>query len=197
MNEQKMREEFEAWYGEHYSSYALKTWNGKSYDNLDTQLGWASYQAALSTKQQAGEPVAWLIERHAFRVSPHGQDAEGHDWLEVTNDGEADAFPVYTAPQLLRDVLMRVAEAVRDEVKNSARAEYNRFACEDEVVFGDVDLATIVDAALPGNNRQIHDEVATNNTFALLECARLLDMTGGGDCLADDVVSVLKRRLAE
>jgi hypothetical protein len=65
------------------------------------------------------EPVAFLVERHSFRVSPHGQDAEGHDWLEVTNDGEAGSFAVYTADyaeslRQQRDELLTSLESIRD-----------------------------------------------------------------------------------
>jgi hypothetical protein len=57
----------------------------------------------LSLIRQAelqAEPVAWLICRSAFRVSPDGQDAEGHEWLEEADEpGMEGSFPVYTAPQ--------------------------------------------------------------------------------------------------
>ena len=55
--------------------------------------------AATQAEVQA-EPVAWLICRSAFRVSPDGQDAEGHEWLEEADEpGMEGSFPVYTAPQ--------------------------------------------------------------------------------------------------
>ena len=47
------------------------------------------------------EPVTWLIERSAFRVSPHGQDAESNEWLEEAHEpGEKGSFPVYTEQQV-------------------------------------------------------------------------------------------------
>lgn len=47
------------------------------------------------------EPVTWLIERSAFRVSPHGQDAESNEWLEEAHEpGEEGSFPVYTEQQV-------------------------------------------------------------------------------------------------
>lgn len=42
------------------------------------------------------EPVAHLIERHSFYASQHGQDAEGRDRLEVTDQKEVGSFAVYT-----------------------------------------------------------------------------------------------------
>ena len=51
-------------------------------------------RAALSA-----EPVAYLVERHAFRVSPDGQDADGSSWLVECLPTEPGAFPVYAAPQ--------------------------------------------------------------------------------------------------
>ena len=47
------------------------------------------------------EPVTWLVERSAFRVSPHGQDAESCEWLEEAHEpGEKGSFAVYTGPQV-------------------------------------------------------------------------------------------------
>ena len=47
------------------------------------------------------EPVTWLIERSAFHVSPHGQDAESNEWLEEAHEpGEEGSFPVYTEQQV-------------------------------------------------------------------------------------------------
>ena len=47
------------------------------------------------------EPVTWLIERSAFRVAPHGQDAESNEWLEEAHEpGEEGSFPVYTEQQV-------------------------------------------------------------------------------------------------
>ena len=47
------------------------------------------------------EPATWLIERSAFHVSPHGQDAESNEWLEEAHEpGEEGSFPVYTEQQV-------------------------------------------------------------------------------------------------
>ena len=47
------------------------------------------------------EPATWLIERGAFRVSSHGQDAESNEWLEEAHEpGEKGSFAVYTEQQL-------------------------------------------------------------------------------------------------
>ena len=57
-------------------------------------------KAGQSKAEVQAEPVAWLICRSAFRVSPDGQDAEGHEWLEEADEpGMEGSFPVYTAPQ--------------------------------------------------------------------------------------------------
>ena len=58
------------------------------------------------------EPVAHLIERHAFRASPHGQDAEGRDWLEVVDRPEDGSFGVYTADQVRAAVEAELARRV-------------------------------------------------------------------------------------
>lgn len=52
--------------------------------------------AALLKAISDAVPVAYLIERHSFYASQHGQDAEGRDWLEVTDQKEVGSFPVYT-----------------------------------------------------------------------------------------------------
>ena len=46
----------------------------------------------------AAEPFAYLVERSAFRVSPHGQDAESNEWIEEAKSDEPGAFPVYRHP---------------------------------------------------------------------------------------------------
>ncbi|TDR82164.1 hypothetical protein [Paludibacterium purpuratum] len=55
---------------------------------------------AIIAKVMPVDPVAHLAECHAFRVSPDGQDAEGHDWLEVAEPDNKEAFAVYAAPVL-------------------------------------------------------------------------------------------------
>ena len=40
------RKEFEIWYGDKYSNYALTTWDGERYNEFATQLAWRSWQAA-------------------------------------------------------------------------------------------------------------------------------------------------------
>ena len=52
-----MREAFEAWYGKHYSKYALLSWNGKEYDNNDTELGWQAFRAAIAHQNQEAAPI--------------------------------------------------------------------------------------------------------------------------------------------
>lgn len=88
------------------------------------------------------QPVAWLVERHAFRASPHGQDADGHDCLEVTNEGEPKAFPVFVAQPVPRDVLMAFGTAVHDAAINAAGDNKNP-----SPLYGvmNIDLAAIAD----------------------------------------------------
>ena len=81
----------------------------------ETRAALATTQPAATVNQQltaessapAGEYPAlpeattWLIERSAFRVSPHGQDAESNEWLEEAHEpGEKGSFAVYTEQQL-------------------------------------------------------------------------------------------------
>lgn len=54
--------------------------------------------AAALAQPVAAEPFAYLVERSAFRVSPHGQDAESNEWLEEAKPDEPGAFPVYRHP---------------------------------------------------------------------------------------------------
>ena len=79
-----------------------------THDFLSAVNWWADYPhvprdvepAAQPQAEVQAEPVAWLIQRSAFHVSPHGQDAEGYEWLEVADEpGMEGSFPVYTAPQ--------------------------------------------------------------------------------------------------
>lgn len=54
------QEEFEVWYGENYSTYALKSWDGiNHYENLDTDLAWVTWQSA---KQETAKEIAELHE---------------------------------------------------------------------------------------------------------------------------------------
>lgn len=58
-----MREAFEKWYGENYSTHALKSWHVNHYANFDTELAWQSYQAAFAAIKEGG-PVAWKDTIH-------------------------------------------------------------------------------------------------------------------------------------
>lgn len=81
------------------------------------------------------EPAAHLIERHAFHVSPHGQDAEGHDWLEVDEEVSQEAFPVYTADQ--------VRSIVRAEMEECANLAESQFSNVAEKLYGQ-ELAALI-----------------------------------------------------
>lgn len=78
-------------------------WNRRAHPDVQSGYadGWQDGMSeATSLLAGAAEPVAYLVPRSAFRCSPHGQDAESHEWLEVTEDqSEKDAFPVFAAPQ--------------------------------------------------------------------------------------------------
>lgn len=97
----------------------------------------------VARKQNTQQPVAWLVERHAFRASQHGQDAEGNDWLEVTNEGYAKAFQVFAAPPVPRDVLMAFGEAIqKDCLAQLVKAVSTEHA---QLLVEGVDLAAIAD----------------------------------------------------
>lgn len=66
---------------------------------LDGEAVLSQRITALYADAVAAKPLAYLVERHAFRASPHGQDAEGNSWLEECQPTEPGAFPVYAAPQ--------------------------------------------------------------------------------------------------
>lgn len=124
------RAEFEHWVmrNPRPGTHLDRSRNGEYKDNR-VKAKWAAWQAAINyaiannhagtasaeaglrdcviptTEQSSGvelpEPVTWLIERHAFSVSPHGQDAEGNSWLEEAHEpGEQGSFAVYTEQQV-------------------------------------------------------------------------------------------------
>lgn len=138
MDVKKMREEFEVWTKRNCVNprfdrlqYATDT-----YADPVMETSWQAWQAALSTKTQAGEPVAWALH-----------DKSGHrtGWtseLEYTRHAHK-VVPLYVAQPAPRAQLMRVAEAVRDRC-------FNRWShTRNGTMLADVDLATIVDAAIP------------------------------------------------
>lgn len=67
---------------------------------IDLPTARAAVDAAVAALAQpvAAEPFTYLVERSAFRVSPHGQDAESNEWLEEAKSDEPGAFPVYRHP---------------------------------------------------------------------------------------------------
>lgn len=75
-------------------------------------------RAQVDAMSKPQEPVAYLAEHHAFRVSPHGQDAEGHDWLEMSDANDPRAFPVYSTPAPTRPA---VAEFSDEQLVNIGR----------------------------------------------------------------------------
>lgn len=105
------RSAFEAW-AESVGLDHLVRGFGKQddYAFVETRRMWEAWQgrAALEAKQelQWPDPVAHLVERHSFRASPDGQDAEGNSWLEECEAGEPGAFAVYTEQQV-RAILKR------------------------------------------------------------------------------------------
>ena len=71
---------------------------GRAQKSCLVQIQEPAVNQQLTTEQ---EPVTWLLRRSAFRASPDGQDAEGHEWLEEADEpGQESSFPVYAAPVL-------------------------------------------------------------------------------------------------
>ena len=97
------REAFEAWARGLPENVNLIR-EGSGYRYVYAECSWAAWQAARSAPAapvKLPEPAAWLIERSAFRVSPHGQDAESNEWLEEAHEpGEEGSFRVYTEQQV-------------------------------------------------------------------------------------------------
>lgn len=99
---QDSRAQFEAWY-EANAMPAEADWfrrdpsSQDEYLHEDTRDAWKVWKASRAAL--SAEPVAYLVERHAFRASPDGQDAEGNSWLEECHPTEPGAFQVYAAPQ--------------------------------------------------------------------------------------------------
>lgn len=93
------------------------------------------------------EPVAWV------RFRSDG----GHEGPIMDSDSRMDGSrrssgawdQLYIHPRIPRDVLMALASDVMDKVKLSASHQYNRYACEDVVVFDNFDLSAIVDRYAP------------------------------------------------
>ena len=65
------QEKFEAWYGEHYTTYLPKTGGGE-YCNLSTLLAWNTWQAS---RRAALEEIARGFE------SEHGRTRDHNYWL--------------------------------------------------------------------------------------------------------------------
>ena len=112
-----IRENGRVWTGTHYSEPSSVSVNhhcepiegqpSRSIERVgrDDASAIAAWNRRAATEQPSGvelpEPVTWLIERHAFSVSPHGQDAEGHSWIEEAHGpGEQGSFAVYTEQQV-------------------------------------------------------------------------------------------------
>ena len=65
------------------------------------------------------EPVTWLIERSAFRVSPHGQDAESNEWLEEAHEPGQEGFlyvkKVWAKASVIKDSLTQVSSILEKD----------------------------------------------------------------------------------
>ena len=99
--------------------------HGKKCKDLGRRLGEMSMRLRTAPKTAAApagmEPVAWLIVRSAFRASPDGQDAEGHEWLEeAQSPEEPGAFAVFTATQV-QDALKKVCAIAVSAAKTNSR----------------------------------------------------------------------------
>lgn len=79
---------------------------------------------AIIASVPAPEPIAYLIERHVFRASQDGQDAEGLDWLEIAEIGDAGSFPVYAAPPAASSGANEVATINRQLLDALKRAKW-------------------------------------------------------------------------
>lgn len=77
---------------------SIAAWLPDNKKRVVDNFGRAINLPAIIASVPAPEPIAYLIERHVFRASQDGQDAEGLDWLEVAEIGDAGSFPVYAAP---------------------------------------------------------------------------------------------------
>lgn len=61
------------------------------------------------------EAVAWLRWNSYFCASPHGQDAEGAEALELCEPVDRNAFPVYLRPSPTRDETIEMCAKWHDE----------------------------------------------------------------------------------
>lgn len=100
MTEQdKNRAEFEKWASA--QNWIVHRDSFGDYVYSTARDGWAAWQAARALHSEL-KPVTHLIDRHAFSVSPHGQDAEGHSWLEEAHSpDEKGALAVYSSSQVM------------------------------------------------------------------------------------------------
>lgn len=97
-SQDQCREAFEVWWTEHGQPCRA---GGGDYEKTFAFRAWQAARPAPSAPVELPEPAAWLIERSAFRVSPHGQDAESNEWLEEAHKpGEEGSFRVYTEQQV-------------------------------------------------------------------------------------------------
>lgn len=87
-----LRERIKHWKRESAKRY-VEGWN----DSAEQE----GARSAPAAPVELPEPVTWLIERSAFRVSPHRQDAESNEWFEEAyGPGEQGSFRVYTEQQV-------------------------------------------------------------------------------------------------
>lgn len=78
----KQQEIFEAWYSDNYSAYALKSWDvdGECYSNLDTELAWQAWQAAIAAvKQQAPLSMRDPLRQSSVLVQEWNEGVADHD----------------------------------------------------------------------------------------------------------------------
>lgn len=69
MTTEPVRQEFERWYGKEYSTYALQTWNGTNYENLDTNLAWRAWnQSALNAESAVQDATRYRALRRVAVV---------------------------------------------------------------------------------------------------------------------------------
>ena len=89
---------------------------GRAQKSCLVQIQEPAVNQQLTTEQ---EPVTWLLRRSAFRASPDGQDAEGHEWLEEADEpGQEGSFPVYAAPVLAAQPEGPQAETIEEAARD-------------------------------------------------------------------------------
>lgn len=114
--------------------------------------------SAIAQERDVGEPVAWLRWNSYFHASPHGQDAEGTEALELCEPVDRNAFPVYLHPTTSPSAISE-APTSADAVKPTPSIEVGEMVerIEHQAISWDAEDA--LDAREPDEEARFYREI--------------------------------------